>query len=506
MSEASTIAVDSAPPRPAISVPPRRSIARNVVSLLLGQIGTMAISIVISAIIGRFLGAASLGMLYLVMASINFAGIFVEWGQQGYLVAEVAKFRERSGELIGTALVARFILAIVSYALVALCARLLGHGPEVRSLLVLMAVCVVPGNLATTLAQGFRGHDRMELEAITNIVNSACNLAFLLVAMKMHGGLQSVMLAAGGAATVSLVLALLLTRKVRMPRLHVNWQRLRDILAGGAPFVFFNLALSGHPYVDANLLAMLASPSVVGWYAAAQRFVGILIFPAGIAGVALYPTLARFAGDASALRSKARDALRLVLMLGALASAGTALYADGAVSLVFRRDGFEPAIDVLRALAPYLFLMFVNILLGSAILAIGRARAAFTVAKFVALTVGGLLDVILIPYFETRYGNGAIGLAIALSVAELVMTVAALRLAPDGIIERGHWRLAGAALVSAAAMLVAGALLRNAPLPVRFVVPLIVFAVAIRATGLFTVADGRRIWEAARLRSEASRA
>src|SRR5207248_2736931 len=135
----------------------------------------------------------------------------------------------------------------------------------------------------------------------------------------------------------------------------------------------------------------------------------------------LYPTLARFAGDASALRSKARDALRLVLMLGALASAGTALYADVAVSLVFRRDGFEPAIDVLRALAPYLFLMFVNILLGSAIL-------------------------------------------------------------------------------------VAGALLRNAPLPVRFVVPLIVFAVAIRATGLFTVADGRRIWEAARLRSEASRA
>ena len=234
MSEASTIAVDSAPPRPAISVPPRRSIARNVVSLLLGQISTMAISIVISAIIGRFLGAASLGMLYLVMASINFAGIFVEWGQQGYLVAEVAKFRERSGELIGTALVARFILAIVSYALVALCARLLGHGPEVRSLLVLMAVCVVPGNLATTLAQGFRGHDRMELEAITNIVNSACNLAFLLVAMKMHGGLQSVMLAAGGAATVSLVLALLLTRKVRMPRLHVNWQRLRDILAGCA--------------------------------------------------------------------------------------------------------------------------------------------------------------------------------------------------------------------------------------------------------------------------------
>jgi O-antigen/teichoic acid export membrane protein len=258
--------------------------------------------------------------------------------------------------------------------------------------------------------------------------------------------------------------------------------------------------LSGHPYVDANLLAMLASPSVVGWYAAAQRFVGTLIFPAGIAGVALYPTLARFAGDPSALRGKARDALRLVLMLGALVAAGTALYADVAVSLVYRREGFEPAIDVLRALAPYLFLMFVNILLGNAILAIGRARAAFTLAKFAALLVGGLLDVILIPYFETRYGNGAIGLAISLTTAELVMTLAALRLAPEGIVERSQWRLAIAALASAGAMVGAGALLHAAPLPIRFVVPLAVFAVAIRVTGLFAVEDGRRIWEAARVR------
>ena len=69
MSGTSVIAVDSAPVRPVVSVPPRRSIARNVVSLLLGQIGTMAISIVISAVIGRFLGAASLGTLYVVMAT-----------------------------------------------------------------------------------------------------------------------------------------------------------------------------------------------------------------------------------------------------------------------------------------------------------------------------------------------------------------------------------------------------------------------------------------------------
>jgi O-antigen/teichoic acid export membrane protein len=321
--------------------------------------------------------------------------------------------------------------------------------------------------------------------------------------MKLGGGLRSVIVAGGGSVSISLVLALVLHRRLRMPRLRVDPKRFRDILAGGAPFVLFNLALSGHPYVDANLFSMLASPAAVGWYAAAQRFVGTLIFPAGIAGVALYPTLARFAGDTAALRSKARDALRLVLVLGALVGAGTALYADVAVTLVYKREGFAPAIDVLRALGPYLFLMFVNILLGNAILAIGKARTAFTAAKFVALVIGGLLDLILIPYFDVKYGNGGIGLALALTVAEMVMTLAAVRLAPEGIIERSHWRLAIAALGSAGAMLVAGFALRDAALPIRFALPLVVFAVAIRATGLFSAQDGRRIWEAARTRPQA---
>src|SRR3954470_17651892 len=108
MSETSGMVVGSVAERPVVSVPPRRSIARNVVSLLLGQIGTMAISIVISAIIGRVLRAASRALISLVMASINFAGIFVGWEQQGSLVAEVAKSPERSGGLLGSALVALF--------------------------------------------------------------------------------------------------------------------------------------------------------------------------------------------------------------------------------------------------------------------------------------------------------------------------------------------------------------------------------------------------------------
>jgi hypothetical protein len=55
-------------------------------------------------------------------------------------------------------------------------------------------------------------------------------------------------------------------------------------------------------------------------------------------------------------------------------------------------------------------------------------------------------------------------------------------------------------------MLAAGFVLRNAPLPIRFAVPLVTFGAAARLTGLFAVEDGRRIWDAMRERSAPVRA
>src|SRR5262249_42867562 len=69
--------------------PARALIARNAGFLMVGQVVTMALSIVVSALLGRFLGASDFGTLYLINSTISFAYVFVEWGQLGYLVGMI---------------------------------------------------------------------------------------------------------------------------------------------------------------------------------------------------------------------------------------------------------------------------------------------------------------------------------------------------------------------------------------------------------------------------------
>jgi O-antigen/teichoic acid export membrane protein len=157
----------------------------------------------------------------------------------------------------------------------------------------------------------------------------------------------------------------------------------------------------------------------VGWFGAARIVIGTLMAPATILAAASYPALARTAGDPAALRDALRAALRPVLWLAALASAGTFLYADAAIGLIYG-DGFAPAARVLQVFAPGFFLLFVDILLGHAIYATQRGHG-FAVAKVLSVAAGVGLDLALVPVFQARHGNGGIGIVAAFALSEVLV-------------------------------------------------------------------------------------
>ena len=71
----------------------RRLLVRNVSHLGIGQVASTALGILLSAVIGRALEPAQLGILYTVFAISTFAYVIVDWGQGTYLVREMARGR-----------------------------------------------------------------------------------------------------------------------------------------------------------------------------------------------------------------------------------------------------------------------------------------------------------------------------------------------------------------------------------------------------------------------------
>ena len=76
--------------------------------------------------------------------------------------------------------------------------------------------------------------------------------------------------------------------------------------------------------------------------------------------------------DPAAFRREVRSTLRPLLWLGALGATGTYLFASTAIGLIYGSRGFGPASTILEVFSPFLFLLFIDILLGNIIYASGR--------------------------------------------------------------------------------------------------------------------------------------
>jgi len=107
---------------------------------------------------------------------------------------------------------------------------------------------------------------------------------------------------------------------------------------------------------------------------------GTLLAPALILGAAEFPRLSRAAADVAAFKAEVRAALRPILWLGALGGVGTFLFADLAIGIIYGERNFAPAGAILKVYGPGLFLVFIDVLFGNALTAMGRATA-LSVAK-----------------------------------------------------------------------------------------------------------------------------
>jgi O-antigen/teichoic acid export membrane protein len=412
-------------PSPPVSPGEHATVARNAFYLVIGQVATTALSIVLSAALGRLLGAADFGLYYLMTTTMTFAFVFVEWGQPVLVIREIAKNHSRAGELLGTALVLRVAFAVLTLAPVWITATALGYDARTHRLSILLILASLPLFLAQAYSMAFRARDRMSRDAAVSVTNKALALLIALPALELGFGVHGVVFAQGLAGIAALGVAVLLYRKLGATPLRVTSTTARELVTGGVPILAMTAAISIQPYLDAIILSKMSPANVIGWFGAARNILGTLMAPAVILGAAAYPRLARASTEPGALRREVKAAFRPLLWLGAMAGTGTYLFARTVIDLIYGSRGFGPAATVLEVFAPGLFLLFIDILLGNIIYASGGGTA-FAVAKIVSVVVGTGLDIVLIPIFQERYGNGGIGVVVAFALSEFVVFVGAM--------------------------------------------------------------------------------
>jgi O-antigen/teichoic acid export membrane protein len=435
---------------------PSAGLARNAFYLVLGQVVSTGLAILFNGAVGRMLGPTDFGVYFLLNSFATLANTIVDWGQQFYGLREVARSPERGGDLLGTGLTLRTVGTLLVCIPAGLAAWALGYDLRTRWFTVTFIALGLPLLLSQFYGIVFRGRDRMDLDATVSVSNKIAGLFFTLTALFLGRGLGGVIVAQGLAGMAALAVATRLYRRVATGPVRFSRVTAREMLTGGSALVTMSLAIWAQPYIDAVLLSKMVPHDAIGWFGAAKNIMGTLLAPAIIVGAASFPRLSRTSSDPPSFAVEVQTAIRPMLWLGALAGVGTYLFADTAIALVYGHRNFGPAGAILKVFAPGMFLIFIDVLLGNALTALGKS-GAFSLAKIASVVLSTALDLVFIPYFQRTSGNGGIGATLAFVLSEAVIFSGCLYLMPRGSLGMGA--LVDGLRALAAAGLTAGAFL-----------------------------------------------
>ena len=397
------------------------------------QVVTWASTFLLMIFLPRYLGSEEYGRLYLAMSLAMMTQVFIEFGGAFYIAKEIAQSPEEAPSLIANSVGLRVFLSMFSIVVLFLFALVGGYPPRVRLLIAILSIAKLwEGTLAVYISS-FQGFERMEYRSASSITERLVLTGIAVPALLL--GADGVVVAAIMAVSTLasfLVASRFLRRLVkRIP--PIQWRAAWGLAKAGLPYLLMAIFAVIYFRINAVMLSLMATESVVGWFGAAFRFFDILMFFPSILSMAVFPVLARNAKLQMNVARTTEKSLQVIVLAGVPMAIATYAFAHEIISTLFGLSEYAPSVAVLRVLAPGLFLVYVDFVLVTALVALDRQRQWSFVA-LMAIPLSVVLNYVFIPIFQTQQGNGGIGSALATNLTELFITAAALLVMPKGVL------------------------------------------------------------------------
>lgn len=457
---------------------PRRSVKRNVGVLLVTQVITWSISLVLIVALPRYLGSEAIGQYRLVSSVWMIAGTFIGLGTSTVITLDVAR-RQRQGAsaVVAPVLIVRSTAFLLVSCIVALFVAVADYDSSVATLFVIAGFGTLATNIGGIAISALQGFENFSLPSLANIVDKALSTTIITAALVFGAGVHTIAAIAVGSAAVHAVLLFLFLRRYVSLRIRASARDAVQMARRGLPFLFGGFAIVAYHEMDTVLMSLLVDDEQIGWYAAADRLTASSLFIPTIVMSALFPTFARLnQQDPSVAESLVGRGFRSLILFSIPIGFGLATISAPLTLLLFGEE-FRQSGPVLAVLSIVLMLMFQTILLGNYAVATGHEKFYFTLI-FLGVIATIPLDLVLVPWTNRVFENGAIGGALAYIVTEsAILIVAVWRFAPHVV--------NAATAIRLAKCVVAGAAMVIAIWPLRWVV--LVAPIAVGAVVYLTV-------------------
>jgi len=377
-----------------------RRIAKNFLSLSIGQIISQFVTFLAIIYLARVLGVANFGKLSFAQATVTYFLLISDLGLSTLGIREVARHRDKLTDYVDNILTLRLCLAFFSFCLLLLFTVLVNKSIEIKYLIVFYGLSLFPS--ALLMEWFFQGVEKMEFVGISKILNRSLYVVLVFIFIKTHKQLLLVpyLWLAGFIISTGFLLCVFIKQFGRI-KFIFNFSFWKKSLYMALPMGFAWMMIQVYNNFDTILLGFMKTDEVVGWYNAAYKVIFFIFMLGGCYITTIFPVVSRYYKESSdKLSILLSHSAKLMLAIGLPLGVGGTILGKSLIRLFYGTQ-YDNGIIAFQILIWYVVISFICMVYANSLLACDKERK-YAIGVMLAAIINLMLNIFLIPPFGLR--------------------------------------------------------------------------------------------------------
>lgn len=256
----------------------RSVILKNAGVLMISQGVTWVLTLLLTIFLPRYIGANGTGALGIAYSIWTIVGVAAKFGMDTMLVKAIARDPQQTSRLLGTSLVLRSLLMAVGFVAVFYYLQIVDYPPSTVAVIWIGGLTQFLWQLVSAYQSVLQALETMQHISIATILGKVVNTVLGIGVLLLGFGVYAI---AGVGALSALVtvgfMAYFLSSRYR-PKLAFDLPFALGMMKDSWPYLFSGFALVLYTEVDVLIISWLVDQQTVGWYGAADRLFGTMLF------------------------------------------------------------------------------------------------------------------------------------------------------------------------------------------------------------------------------------
>lgn len=394
-----------------------RRIGKNTLYLGTAEVVSRALQFIVMLYAARLLSQQSFGKFSFAVSLSFIAVILADLGINTLLVREISRNKSLASKYFVNAFSIKILLSIITLIVVVLALNALNYPPDTREIVYIVWLFAILSTFTELFYSIFRAFEMMFYDALLKILRMVIlAIASIYVLLKGYGVVvfgYTFILTEIIVVLMALFIALTKFIKIRM-EIDVSFVKalLKKALPFGLAFIFGSIYF----FIGSVILSKINGDAEVAIFSAAYNIILALLFIPTVYTNAIYPVLSRYYRQSkSELRLLYERSFKYLYIIGIPISVGIFMLSKDILNFLYGAKYSASAI-ALQIISLYLFLKFINFLLGTVLSSIDRQNKRM-LGQGVTAVLNVMLNLLLIPII------GFAGAALATLITEIFLFI-----------------------------------------------------------------------------------